>query len=600
MRNYLIVLLIIATGSMLFAAGWFAFGEDQAYDVVVFGGEPEGVAAAVAAARNGSKTLLVAEEERLGGLMTKGMLNFLDLSMDMDGNPLNTGIFQEWHERVGGQVGFDIEAAETAFHELVEGEENLELIAGAELEGIIKEGSQLVGVKVTDAEGKTVAISAKRFIDSTKDADLAAEAGAPYYIGGEDVGVEDRRMAVTLMIHLKGVDWHGIQLAAKNGVFGGGGVNGNTAWGFGELHFDYTPHFKKETRLRGLNIMRQSDGTIVINALQVFGIDGLDPESRAKAIEIGKEETGYIVEFLRENFPGFENAEVASYPEELYIRETRHVKAEYQLPLSDVWEFKDHWDSIGFGGYPVDEQATSIEDYGAVYSSPVQYAIPFRSLVPLEVDGLLVASKASGYSSLAAGSARVLPAGMTTAQAAGTAAALSIEEETGFREMAADKALIHELQERLKQQGVNLYPFELAYPYQGEWFYPQLKALLNLGLIKGAYENKMPVDETMALKDFTLILNKGASRIAGLAGSDAKPAVQLSEDETELQRDKAAELVLQLTGEELAGTDVWQQAISAGLVDETLQERLQENRPLNGAEAYSLAAAAVEKLKSEQ
>src|SRR5699024_4755251 len=148
--------------------------------------------------------------------------------------------------------------------------------------------------------------------------------------------------AVTLMIHLDNVDWEKIDQAADDDVFGGGEVYGNVGWGFSELHYDYEP-VNPDTRLRGLNIVREKDGSVIINALQVFGIDGLDPAERERAIDIGIDETEPIVEFLREHFPGFENAEIVQYPTELYVRETRHIEAEYQLPLSDVWENKDHW-----------------------------------------------------------------------------------------------------------------------------------------------------------------------------------------------------------------------------------------------------------------
>src|SRR5690606_22121883 len=120
------------------------------FDVVVFGGEPEGVAAAVSAARNGSKTLLISEDDSLGGLMTDGMLNFLDVSSDKNRNPANDGIFAEWHEMVGGQVGFDIETAEKAFHQLVAEEDNLTLLKETQITETVKEGKRLSAIKLAE------------------------------------------------------------------------------------------------------------------------------------------------------------------------------------------------------------------------------------------------------------------------------------------------------------------------------------------------------------------------------------------------------------------------------------------------------------------
>ena len=182
---------------------------------------------------------------------------------------------------------------------------------------------------------------------------------------------------------------------------------------------------EENTRLRGLNLVK-IDNDYYINALQIFGINGLDEESKKEAIEKGKRETENILAYLQKEFPGFEDAKIASFPTELYVRETRHILAEYQLSMADVWTNRDHWDSIGFGAYPVDVQAQTPQDYGYVLSDPKQYAIPFRSLVPKEIDGLLVVGRSAGFSSLAAGSARVVPTGMVTGEAAGVAASLAL------------------------------------------------------------------------------------------------------------------------------------------------------------------------------
>lgn len=596
------VLLVIVGGMLVF----MLFAEKQKkddtdFDVAVLSGEPEGIAAAVSAARNGMDTVIVIGEEEIGGLMTTGMLNFLDVSSDQNGNPANAGIFQEWHEKVGGTIGFDIGEARAAFVELMEKEKNLTVMKEVELTGAVKEGKTLTGIQVKDASGDKQTITAKRFIDSSKDADLAVASGAPYFIGMRDIGLEEKKMAVTLMFHFNNVDWDQIIQAANDGVFGGGGVNGNVAWGFSELHDAYKPQYPEITRLRGLNIVKENDGSVIVNALQIFGVDGLNDKEKQKAIEIGKEETQYILTYLQENFPGFEEAQIESFPEQLYVRETVHVQAEYQLPLSDVWENKDQWDSIGFGAYPVDVQATSPKDYGYVYGKPVQYAIPYRSLVPLEVDNLLVASKASGYSSLAAASARVLPAGMTTGQAAGAASAISIEEEKTFRELTTEKALIAELQEKLKKQGANLYAFEEPYPYEGEWFYPGIQTLLNYGLIVGGYENQLPVDKPMMEVSFANILSNGIQRLNNADAAELKPNSEtlraIVKDDQELTRNKAAQMILAVYGLEREGDAAWQYLAELQLTDDVIAEKLPEDKSLTGAEGYYLAALILSKLQ---
>jgi len=568
----------------------------QKFDVIVVGGEPEGVAAAVSAARNGAKTLLIEHREGLGGLLTFGMLNFLDIDHEMQGEVANAGVFKEWHQMVGGRVTFDIETAKKAFLKLVQDEPNLSLLLGTKLTQPILEGKSIIGVEVQDDTGKHT-YYAKRFIDSTQNADLAALAGVPYFIGNQDIGIS-QKMSTTLMIHLKGVDWDKVLATAYTRKFGPARANVTAAWGFGQLLTAYKPS-QPDVRLRGLNMVRSSDNTIYINALQIFGIDGLDSSSLEKAKEKGRKETEHIVQFLRKEFPGFERAEIASFPTELYVRETRHVLAEYQLPISDVWENKDHWDRIGFGSYPVDIQATSTQNTGYVLTDPIQYAIPFRSLVPLEIDDLLVASKAAGYSSLAAGSARVVPTGMTAAEAAGVAAALSIQNNLDFREMAKSKEMISSLQEILTKQGALLYAYEIQYPYQGEWFYPDLRELLTYGLISGGYKNEFPVDSPMKEMALVNLLMNGIER------KDANLYAKLKERLTQVRylvtegqgvtRDQAARFIEYM----VSGTkskDPWTWATKRNLVEPALISRLNENRVLTTSECYSLVAGIMKKL----
>jgi hypothetical protein len=571
------------------------------YDVIVVGGEPEGVAAAVSAARNGAKTLLIEHRDGLGGLMTYGMLNFIDYDYDMHGNIANAGIFKEWHEMVGGKVVFDIDTAKDAFLKLVQDEPNITLSLNTRLQDVIVEHDELKAVIVEDEHGEHT-YYAQRFIDTTQDADLAYLAGAPYFIGGKDIGLEDRKMAVTLMIHLDGVNWDRLALAAVTRKFGPAKINPVAAWGFVELHHTYTPT-EPDTRLRGLNIARQSDGTVYINALHIFGVDGLDEQSKQEAIERGKRETEHIVAFLREEFPGFERAEIASFPTELYVRETRHIYAEYQLPITDVWENRDHWDSIGFGSYPVDIQATSIHDYGFILTDPTQYAIPFRSLVPLKIDGLLVASKASGYSSLAAGSARIIPTGMTTAEAAGAAATLSLEHDVTFREMSKNVELIKSLQTRLVEQGANLYPYQLDYAYEGKWYYPAIQTLLSYGLISGGHDNDLQIEQLMTELQFVNLLINGVQR----ANPDVYPTyeqalielyIMAEKEATPISYDRLSSFFLHLFGHSREG-DTWQKAIELGLIDEEALHRMTEDEGVTRKIGYQLLAHVLNLISEE-
>ncbi len=576
---------------------------NEEYDVVVVGGEPEGVAAAIMAARTGSKVLLIEKREELGGLFTYGMLNFLDIPQGEDGKSVSQGIYKEWHALVGGDNAFGIEEAKAAFQTLVDQEKNITLLVNATVEEAIVEGNTVVGAKIKTATN-TQTVKAKAFIDATQDADFAVMAGAPYFTGGQDIGIPDKKMAVTLMLHLKNVNWNGVRETAKSQKFGVAEVTSSVAWGFSDLHYSYKA-IEENTRLRGLNLVKVGDD-YYINALQIFGIDGLNEESKALAIEKGKRETDHILEYLRAEFPGFENAEVASYPTELYVRETRHVLAEYQLPMSDVWTNADHWDSIGFGAYPVDVQAQTVQDYGYVISDPKQYAIPFRTLVPLEIDGLLVVGRSTGYSSLAAGSARIVPTGMVTGDAAGVASSLAIKEGVTFREMSKDKALIETLRTNLEKQGALVKHRVTSYPYQGEWFDASIQTLINYGLVVGGYSNDLYVDKITTVHSLLNML-KGAVERPDSAVKDqyteklqAIYAAEYNKENKNLDLNTASAILAQLFLGEDAGENNWSNLIEARIISENTAANVDAtNHELKSKEMFAISADVINYLLAQ-
>lgn len=474
------------------------------YDVIVIGGDPEGVCAAVSSARNGLKTLLVEEDDALGGLMTLGMLNFIDICESRTGFILTQGLFMEFYEAVGG-TAFDVEQAKAFFEKWVMDEPNVSLKLNTEVIAPIMEDNKIVGV-VLNENGEEKSYYAGRIIDATVDADIAAAAGVPYTIAGEDIGEKDRQMGVTLVFELSGVDWPKVVDYLENDDNAGTGATDKTAWGYTREGYGYVPQ-DKLMRMRGFNVARQDNGNVLINALIVFGVDVLDENSKAEGIARAQKELEYIIPYVREHFIGFENVELVKTASQLYVRESRHIIGEYQLTIDDVLENRDQWDKIAIGAYPVDVQPTATQTYGTVIGSPDRYAIPFRCLVPLEVENLLVVGRSASYTSLAAGSARVIPFGMAEGQAAGVAAAYSLKNEISFREMTKDKEAIAQVQKVLKAQDAYLEDFEVHEPFMDHWAYSGVKVLRSIGLLDGGYSNDYRLDEPIGKGRFINLLN---------------------------------------------------------------------------------------------
>ncbi|MCL2121816.1 MAG: FAD-dependent oxidoreductase [Clostridiales bacterium] len=459
----------------------------EAYHVIVAGGEPEGVAAALAAARNGMKTLLVEKGDALGGLMTLGMLNFLDMNHGPKGELLTRGIFEEFYNALGN--AFDVEEAKSWFLQKCQEESNLTLYLNTEILAPVMEGSQITGLRVRRDNQEEEVLRSLAVIDATVDADVAAAAGVPYTVGGEDYGAYGTLQGVTLVFELSGIDWQGIVRYLKNDGNSGTDADATAAWGYGAEAQKYQP-VDANMRFRGPNIARQKNGNVLLNALIIFGVDALDPSSYAEGIARGRQEIPHIVAFMRENFPGFENAAFVDAAPRLYVRETRHIRGEYRLTITDILENRDHWDKIGYGSYPVDVQPTGPDNFGNVIGVPDIYSIPFRCLTPLEVDGLLVASRSASYDSIPHGSARVIPVGMVAGEACGTAAACAIREGLSFRQMSADEEAIRRLQEQLQKQGAYLAaytPPRMA--VMDHWAYPGVAVMREMGLTEGGYNN---------------------------------------------------------------------------------------------------------------
>ena len=482
---------------------------DVDYDVIVVGGDPEGVCAAVSSARNGLKTLLIEDDAVLGGLMTLGKLNFIDICEDRQGNILTQGLFMEFYNAVGG-TAFDVEVAKEFFYDWVINEENATLKLNTVFVEPVMDGDTIVGV-VVEENGEQVTYTASRIIDATVDADVAAAAGAPYTVAGEDIGMKDRQMGVTLVFELSGVNWDAVVTHLENDDNTGTGATDKTAWGYTREGYAYEPK-DSLMRLRGFNVARQDNGNVLINALIIFGVDPMSAESKANGIVRAQKELEYILPYVRENFIGFEDVELVGTAEQLYIRESRHIIGEYQLTIDDVLENRDQWDKIAIVAYPADIQPTAGQTYGTVIGSPDRYAIPFRSIVPLKVENMLVIGRSASYTSLAAGSARVIPVGMAEGEAAGVVSAYSLENTISYRDMIVDEAAISSVQKSLKQQGAYLDDFEVHEAYMDHWAYPAVKVLRGLGLMDGGYSNDYGLDKLLTNGRLQNLLNNTMSK----------------------------------------------------------------------------------------
>ena len=242
---------------------------EEEYSVIVVGSDPECITAAIASARSGAQTLLLGKQDGPGGLFTYGMLNTLDMNYDDNGDLLTRGIFNEFYSKIGSTQSFDVEKAKNVFQDMIDSEKRLTYLPNHKFISPIMSENTIIGVVVEDKEGNKKEFYGKIIIDATQDGDVAATAGADYYIGMADVNCPEI-MAVTLVFKVKGVDWKQLRedileyRALENDY--DVGINKSTAWGFGKWCYDkYTPLYSN-MKLRGPNLGLQDDGTVLLIA----------------------------------------------------------------------------------------------------------------------------------------------------------------------------------------------------------------------------------------------------------------------------------------------------------------------------------------------
>ena len=157
----------------------------------------------------------------------------------------------------------------------------------------------------------------------------------------------------------------------------------------------------------------------------------------------------------------------------------------WKINIYCYFSYRNFWDKIAWSSYPIDIQATSKSNTGYVIGAPNQYSIPLRCVVPQKIDNLFIVGRSASYSSVAAGSARVVPTGMAVGEATGIAAVYTIYKDVTPRELTKDYGKVTQLTGILINQNVYLPEFKGKDPNAKVEGYDKIKKLLNLGILSG-------------------------------------------------------------------------------------------------------------------
>jgi 2-polyprenyl-6-methoxyphenol hydroxylase-like FAD-dependent oxidoreductase len=395
-------------------------------DVLVAGGGPAGIAAAISAARNGVGVLLVERYGCLGGLATGGLVICL-----VETARYGYGVCREMMDQLSELKAVKLNRRSRGISQWVEGAsfsgeeswlfnpdilkfvaDKLVIQSGATVlfhslvvDSIMK-GNEIEGVMLEGKSGRH-AVLGKVIVDCTGDGDIAASSGAPYQVDRHPWGVN-------LEFRIGNVDvqrvsqWQKENPEAYNILMGrlekevgkiswGPTADEGVVWG-------HTPRYFWN-----------------VDGLNVWDLTKVEIESRRMIVD------GFG--FLRRSFPGFERAFLLDMASQIGVRETRRIVGEYTLTKKDALAGKRFEDSIAQG----------------------PFAIPYRCLVPKEIDDLLMAGRCISTTHEAQGVIRNIPPCLVTGQVAGTAAALAITKGVKPRDLD-----ILQLQESLRKQDVTI------------------------------------------------------------------------------------------------------------------------------------------------
>ncbi|EIQ01731.1 FAD binding protein [Opitutaceae bacterium TAV1] len=440
-------------------------------DVLVIGAGPAGIGAAVAAARNGAKVLLVERYGFLGGNLTAAMVNPMFTFHDIRGEQVIRGIAGEVVERLvaltaspghvtdltfdnASMTPFDPEGMKLLLFDMTE-EAGVELLLHSVFVDAVAEDGQVRHVIIENKSGRQ-AIRPKFVIDCSADADVVARIGAPFEMGRADDGA---LQPVTLFFRIGGID-HGLlrswmkanrELLKDSPTDEEIDSNRMLAFlGLSDLVKEamQAGEYPAEAAPRILMYQLPNDGQVAVNCTRLQGINGTRVEDLTRAEVETRRQAWQVHRFLRKHVGGFEASCIVDTGVQVGVRETRRIVGDYTMVEEDVLSSRAFPDGIACGTFAIDIHPPDGKTQIFTGSGRAVYEIPYRSLLPQGVDNLLVAGRCISATHHAFGSVRVMATAMAIGQGAGTAAALAVNNGVSSRAINTD-----EVRSRLIQQG---------------------------------------------------------------------------------------------------------------------------------------------------
>ena len=435
------------------------------FDVVVCGGGPAGCASALSAARNGARVLLIEQTGCLGGMSTAG-LGPIMAPFTNTREPFIRGIALEVLTRlkeIGGAGDtpknstmwpvIDSEKMKLLYDTLME-EAGVKVLFFTGVFNVLKSKNRMKAIVIENKNGRQ-AVTGKTFIDATGDADLAVMAGVPFEKGDS----KGRMQPVTLCFTAAGIDSEKFK-TLRNVIFKG--LNAKMTDATIHPYLGKSLPNMKYGEYRYIVNKNLGNGVWGFNFGHVYKVDGTDADSLSFGMAYGRKIVANFIKHARKHVPGFENAQLLQTGQLMGVRETRRIRGIYKYTISDYTSLRKFDDTIAVYDYPVDVHAPTksrklykkhekqfTNDY--VLPAGKYYSIPFRTLVPVKINNLLVPGRSLSADRLTQGALRVIPLCLAFGEAAGLAAAMAAKKGNAIKD--TDFAL---LRKKLKAQGAKV------------------------------------------------------------------------------------------------------------------------------------------------
>jgi hypothetical protein len=429
------------------------------FDVIVVGGGPAGITAALASSREGAKTLLVEATSALGGMSTTGLVTswcpFTDREkMIYKGlaekifNLSNQGL-PHVKKDVLDWVAINPEHLKVVYDDLMI-EYGVKVLFNTQLSAVETEADRVDSIILSNKAGLT-AYQARTFIDTTGDADLVAFAGGAFMKGDDWDG---ELQSATHCFILSNVDTYGFE----NGPWLNKANKNSPAY---KIKDDETFDLVEDAHICAKLL---GPDTVGFNAGHIKGIDNTIPESNSMAYMKGRKIAAQLRDGLKKYYPSaFSNAFLASTATLMGIRESRRIVGDYILTVEDYAERKSFEDEICRNSYFLDIHHPKEEEHPERkayydrmkmvkhYGKGESHGIPYRCLIPKDFKNVLVAGRSISVERIVQGSVRVMPVALVMGEAAGVAAGLAVKQDGNVKNVD-----VKQIRKRLIEEGAYL------------------------------------------------------------------------------------------------------------------------------------------------